>query len=501
MSRKHTILGTPLTQAVAGTRDFLPPQHAVLKYIHNQWDIVSKRHGFQSYETPIVEQFELFQRKMAANEDLANQMFVWRDEPFKLDKNKDSEYNSLNTNHVKTGNSANYVNENLESPILCLRPEMTPSLARLVMQQGKTLMKPLKYYCIAQCWRNEQVTRGRKREHYQWNCDIWGISEIYAEAELLSVMYNMFHQVGLSNDIIIKFSSRKLLQSLLSDLQSKDFLEVCCIIDRIEKIEPEEIERQLREDLKLPENIVQRIFNFVRLDIKNLSIKEALQTIENTVLNSNKNNLESFKKASEEILQLYELAEAYGYNHILKFDPSIVRGLSYYTGIVFEAFSTSSGLQRAICGGGRYDNLLKDAYDYVENIPAVGFGFGDIVLTEILQEKQLIPKDLTVPFVDNLVIPFDDSMRIHASNVAQLLRSSNPDKLTDIYLGNTNKLKSMFNYADRVGAERVVLVAPEEWKKGVVRIKYLREENRPQFDVPLKELASFKYEKKAIEQV
>eukprot|EP00818_Percolomonas_sp_WS_P005427 CAMPEP_0117442760 /NCGR_PEP_ID=MMETSP0759-20121206/4326_1 /TAXON_ID=63605 /ORGANISM="Percolomonas cosmopolitus, Strain WS" /LENGTH=427 /DNA_ID=CAMNT_0005234675 /DNA_START=99 /DNA_END=1383 /DNA_ORIENTATION=+ len=414
---------------------------------------------------------------MSGNEDLANQMFVWRDE---------------SVQQLAGGDSGQ------QSPILCLRPEMTPSLARLVMQQGKKLIKPLKYFSIAQCWRNEQVTRGRKREHYQWNCDIWGIKEVYAEAELLSLLHHLFAQVNLTNDIVIKVSSRKLLQSILWDLDHSSFVEVCCILDRIAKLELDEIRTQLTHELKLSPNVVDRIFRFVQLDLDKLTVEETLGCIE-SILNETSNDAPNgnisaqsglllFQEASSELLLLFKLAHSYGYDHLLKFDTSIVRGLSYYTGIVFEVFCTTSSLQRAICGGGRYDNLLQTAYDYSENVPAVGFGFGDIVLTEILEEKQLLPKSLEM---DDLVIPFDDGMRLNAVSVVEQLRSHNPQRTADLYLGNTKKMKQMFNYADRIGAERVILVAPDEWEIGEVRIKYLREEGRPQYNVPAQEVSTF----------
>jgi len=171
----------------------------------------------------------------------------------------------------------------------------------------------------------------------------------------------------------------------------------------------------------------------------------------------------------QEFTLLWDLAKAYEYDDWLVFDASVVRGLAYYTGIVFEG-KDRAGLLRAICGGGRYDRLLT-TYGSSQDVPMAGFGFGDCVILELLAEKKLLPE--LPPQVDDLIICFDESLRAVACKVAAKLRSKN--RRVDLQLIPKRKVTWCFEYADRIGAQRAVFVAPDEWSKNLVRIKNLRE--------------------------
>ncbi|KAL9677460.1 hypothetical protein QQ045_005691 [Rhodiola kirilowii] len=256
---------------------------------------------------------------------------------------------------------------------VALRPELTPSLARLVIQNGKYASLPLKWFAVGQCWRYERMTRGRRREHYQWNMDIIGVPEVTAEAELISSIVMLFRRMGITeSDVGFKISSRKVLQEVLKSYSIPDnlFGKVCIIIDKIQKIPRDEIKKEL--------GIV---------GLSDDAIEELLQVLSIKSLDKLEEVLGSKGDAIADLKQLFSLAENFGYSNWIQFDASIVRGLAYYTGIVFEGFDRQGKL-RAICGGGRLLSTFGG-----DDIPACGFGFGDAVIVEVqlLKEKGLLP--------------------------------------------------------------------------------------------------------------
>lgn len=359
---------------------------------------------------------------------------------------------------------------------VALRPELTPSLARLVLGKGKGLSLPAKWFAIGQCWRYERATRGRRREHYQWNMDIVGVPGIEAEAELLAAITTFFNTLGLtSQDVGIKVSSRKVLQAVLSAAGVPDasFGPVCVVVDKLEKISREKVVVELQA-LGVDQMAADQIL--AALSLKTVEELEAfLQDMANS--NSSSRNASSLAAVAE-LKQLFALAEAYGYVDYLVFDASVVRGLAYYTGIVFEGFDRAGQL-RAICGGGRYDRLLG-AFGG-EDQPCAGFGFGDAVIVELLKDRGLLP-DLPHS-VDDLVMPLTPEMRGPACSVAARLRRAG--RSADLVLED-KKMKWVFKAAERCGAGRLVLVAPEEWEKGLVRVKDL--EAREEMNVKLDDI-------------
>jgi len=372
--------------------------------------------AFEEYDAPVLESLELFTRK--AGEEIVGQIYHFED---------------------KGGRA------------VALRPEMTPSLARLILQKGRSLPLPSRWFSIPQCWRYERMTRGRKREHYQWNMDIFGLEGPSAEAELLAAVTTFLGRLGLSAaDVGIKVSSRKVLQGVLESLGITEdrFVPVCVLVDKLDKLPRDVIEGDLAE-LGLDSSVIDRI-------VETMSLKSLDDLAE--VLGAE-------HEAVRELRELFSLAQDYGYDQWLQFDASIVRGLAYYTGIVFEAFDREATL-RAICGGGRYDRLLSTFGG--KDIPACGFGFGDVVILELLKDKGLLPD--TSRSIDDLVFAFDSDQRAAAASVAQQLRAAG--RSVELVI-EERKMKWAFKRADRVGAARVVLVAPEEWQRGEVRVKDL----------------------------
>ena len=446
--------GGPLVKLAAcqGTRDVYPEDMRFRQWLFGHWRDVSMACNFSEYDAPLVERVELYKRK--GGDEITQQMYDFTDK---------------------------------DGVECALRPEMTPSFARLTLQRAHGLHLPLKWFSIPQCWRFEHTVRGRKREHYQWNVDIIGVTSVAAEVELLRVITSFFSRVGLgAGDVGIKINSRKVLQSVLNSLGVGDdlFEQAVVIIDKLDKIGGDEVVKQLVE-LGIDGRIAKRVMECVGV--------ESIEQLEAIVVSDGDLGAagESLSSSIAELKEVFELSKSYGFGDWLIFDASTVRGLSYYTGIVFECFDRQGEL-RAICGGGRYDRLLH-TYGANSEVPACGFGFGDCVIYELLKDKGLLP-DLPRS-VEYVVAPFNASMRGHSMDVARRIRDGpRGDGVggarADLMLEPKKKVAQSFEYADRVGARSIVFVAPDEVERGLVRVKDLREEDvdLKSFDVPLTEL-------------
>lgn len=441
---KHAVINL---DPPSGTRDFFPVEMRQQRFLFNKFRETANLFGFQEYDAPVLEHEELYKRK--AGEEITQQMYNFID---------------------KEGNA------------VTLRPEMTPSLARMVLslmraETGEmSALMPLKWYSIPQCWRFETTQRGRKREHYQWNMDIVGITSIYAEVELLAGVVNFFESVGItSNDVGLKVNSRKVLGAVLKNAGVPDdrFAETCVIIDKQDKIGADEVRKELTEKIGLPEDVCKKIL-----------AATTASTLDEFA------NLAGVGESAEvkELRQLFDLAKEYGFGDWLQFDATVVRGLAYYTGVVFEGFD-KAGVLRAICGGGRYDRLLT-LYGSPKEVPCCGFGFGDCVIVELLKEKGVMPEFTAT--IDFVVAAYSPDLMGKAMMIARRLRQAG--KTVDIHSEPGKKVAKAFNYADRVGARRVAFVAPDELAKGVVRIKDLRSftqddpDDVKQKDVPIDDL-------------
>ena len=415
-----------MAQGVRGTRDFYPEEMRLRNWLFQKFHSSSLSHGFEEYDSPIIEHEELYTRKQG--EEITQQLYNFED---------------------KGGRK------------ISLRPEMTPSLARMVMARSGALPLPIKWYSIPQCWRYERTQRGRGREHYQWNVDIWGMEGIEADAELLSVMVHMFTSVGLTHDdVVVRISSRKVLEELLGSLgiEGDSFTKACVIVDKMDKLPEEAVSAQLSD-----------------LGISDSSITTIQSVLSVTELPELRDMLSPDSMAVSELERLFQLLESYGISEWTTFDASVVRGLAYYTGPVFEAHDRGREL-RAICGGGRYDRLIGTLGG--RDLPATGFGFGDMVIMELLSEKGLLP-DISSR-VSDVVFSMDESLRGAAMEVSSKLRGAG--RRVDLVL-EPKKMKWVFKHAERTGAERLVMVMPAEWDSGKVRIKDLQtgEENDIEF--------------------
>jgi len=394
-----------------GTRDFFPEDQRLKSWLFSAWHTTASSYAFEEYDAPILENEELYVRK--AGEEVTQQLYNFTD---------------------KGGRR------------LSLRPEMTPSLARLVLLRKNTLSMPLKWYSVPQCWRYERMTRGRRREHYQWNMDIWGVPGVEAEAELLSAAVQSMKAIGItSKDVGIKINSRKILNALMAKhgIAERHWTACCILLDKLDKVHLDALRGK-----------------FLQLEIDSKAIDALVRDIQVGSLDVLATRLDdSQHHGVEDLRKLMQLAEAYGYADWLVFDPSIVRGLAYYTGVIFEGFDRKGEL-RAIFGGGRYDALSEAMGGTAgENIPAVGFGFGDAVIMELLQAKGLVP-DMSTSGIQILLMVKEETTESRATAVrtATMLRAAGYK--VDLVL-EPKRAKWVFSKANKLGARAVVVVHGE----------------------------------------
>ncbi|UCG17753.1 MAG: histidine--tRNA ligase [Phycisphaerales bacterium] len=401
-------------QAPRGMRDFYPEDMAFRTRLFDVWTATARAHGFAQYDAPIVEHLDLLTRK--AGEEIIEQIYAFQD---------------------KSGRK------------LALRPEVTPSLVRLVAARRSRIVMPAKWFTIAQCFRYERMSKGRKREHFQWNLDIIGSDSIIADLEVLATAADALRTLGLTpQDANIHVGNRNLVGEMLHAIGVPDQqqLDVLMVLDKRGKVSDEVLVEMLTE-AGVAAHVSPQIMKI--FDVRDLEDAAALVPADSPAI--------------RELRTLFDLADRAGVGPFLRFDIAVVRGLAYYTGIVFEAFDTRRRF-RAILGGGRYDRLFESLGE--PPLPAVGFGFGDVVIKEVLDKTgvdQSPGKD-----VDVCVGVFDHAHWPEALAVAGALRADGLH--VDLALGAVGPNK-LFKYADRRNASRVVFVAPEELKSDCVVLR------------------------------
>lgn len=403
------------TQAVKGTRDFYPEDMALRSWLFAQWRAVATAFGYVAYDACVLEHEELYTRK--AGDEITGQLYNFTD---------------------KGGRR------------VALRPEMTPSLARMVMARAGSLALPLRWYAIPQCFRYERMQKGRKREHFQWNMDVVGLAHVAAEAELMAAQVAFLRRTGLNLDdqpaVRIRVSNRRILQGLLEreGVTGEDFAAACVIIDKRDKIGRAATAEQL-----------------VAGGIEADTAERVLDTLELRGLDALCERLGDELPGIDELRELCELAAAAGFGHLLEIDLSVVRGLSYYTGVVWELFATS-GAMRAIAGGGRYDALMGTLGG--RPLPMVGFGFGDVVILDLLAEHGLLPAPART--VDDVVFPMQQPQFVAANRIAATLRARGRRVVVDY---SCRRFKHVIKAAEQDGAEFCYIVGGDELARGVCK--------------------------------
>ena len=419
-------------QSVKGTRDFYPEDMRARTWLFSQWREVASQFGYEEYDVCVLEHEELYIRK--AGDEITSQLYNFTD---KGDRR------------------------------IALRPEMTPSLARLVLAKGAALGLPLRWFSLPQCFRYEQAQKGRKREHFQWNMDIVGLAGVAAEAELIAAQVAFLKRTGLNleadkPDVVWKVSNRQVIQFFLEGLgiTGDKFPAVCVIIDKRDKIGNEATIIELTK-LGVSSEASVRIIDL--LDTSGLEQVAAKVPADNPGLIA--------------LQELMSLAQAYGFAHLIRIDLSVIRGLSYYTGTVWEVFDATGAMPRAIAGGGRYDKLMEVFGG--QPTPMVGFGFGDVVILDILTERGLLPT--FTRGIDDVVYPMSATEFTVATRVATFLRSEGRKVVVDYSL---RRFKHVIERAEKDGAKRLLIIGGNEVRDGVCVVRTLGAERKEE-KIPL----------------
>ncbi len=407
------------TEPYKGVRDFYPEDMAIQNYIFSTWKKTVESFGYSEYGASVLEPAELYRSK--SGEEIVNeQMYVFKD---KGDRE------------------------------VALRPEMTPTVARMIASKLKEFSFPLRWYSIPNLFRYEKPQRGRVREHWQLNVDIFGVKNLNADVEIISIASKIMQNLGLKDsDFEIKINSRKIINYILKDLFKLDnekSNKVGKLIDKKSKMSPDEFRAGIKE------NIPDNTDAFINL-LNSKSLEEFVS------------QLPGNDRANEGIVEVRELLKklaGLGITNAL-FYQDLMRGFDYYTGIVFEIFDKNPKNARAVMGGGRYDELLS-MFDK-EVVPAVGFGIGDVVIKDMLETYDLLPKTLSSAKL-YLAVMNENSLS-YASNLAQKARIMNIGTVVDY---SNKKIGDQIKYADKNKIPFVIVIGDEEVKTGKLKIKEL----------------------------
>src|SRR5712691_11513334 len=407
-------------KALPGFRDFYPEDLILRNHIFATWRSVAARYGFEEYDGPPLESLEMYTQK--SGDEIVQQLYAFRD---KGDRD------------------------------VALRPEMTPTLARMVAARVQALKKPIRWFSIPQLFRYERQQRGRLREHFQLNMDIIGEAGPLADAELMAASVDIMRGFGLGpKDVQLRISDRRVIRGLLlgRGLTESQLLTAFVVIDRSERVPKNVLEEMLKEAGYGKREAA------VVFDVAALRGQEAIKAAGET---------------GEPLAQAVQALEAMGLGDFVSVDLTIVRGLAYYTGIVFELFDAQKTL-RAIAGGGRYDGLL--------DLPALGFGMGDVVLGELLTERGAAPKASTELGAFLIAVGGDD-----LPTMLQLAHALRERGISVEYgLRHGGGVRKQLELASARGAARAVIVGPEERAEGNAVVRDLR--TGTEAPVPLRQL-------------
>ena len=408
------------TRALPGFRDFYPDDLVLRSHIFRTWREVAARYGFVEYDGPPLEPLELYTEKSGA--EIVGQLYCFSD---------------------RGGRE------------VALRPEMTPTLARMVAARASGLPKPIRWFSIPQLFRYERQQRGRLREHFQLNCDLIGEAGPLADAEIIALAIDVMRAFGLgAKDVRVRLSDRRVLTTLLGagGVSAEQLSDAFQVIDRSERTPHEQLAAQLTA-AGLGAAAVDEVFR--------VSSLRGWPAVQEALAESG-----APAGASEPLARTISALEAMGLGEFIDVDLTIVRGLAYYTGTVFELFDAARSL-RAVCGGGRYDTLLASLGGV--DLPALGFGMGDVVLGELLRERGLVPA--AIGSIDVFVAGITADDEPHVLSAAHELR--NAGFRCEFAFGG-QALGRQLKLADTRGARQVVVIGPDERARGEVILKDLQ---------------------------
>jgi histidyl-tRNA synthetase len=389
------------TDPYKGTRDFYPEDMAIQRYIFDTWAKTAESFGYERYDASILEPSELYKSKGAENEEMVNEQT----------------YTFIDRGERE----------------VTLRPEMTPTVARMVAGKRRDLSFPVRWYSIPNLFRYERPQRGRLREHWQLNCDMFGADDVSADVEIISLAYHTLTSFGATPDMFeIRVNSREWLNSHLEEkgLSEEQKKAMILLLDKKDKIDnfDEEAEKIIGEKYVLPDTI---------------EMESPLMRVIN------------------------ELSEL-GITNVT-FSPSIVRGFNYYTGIVFEVYDTSGENNRAMMGGGRYDNLTQLFGG--DPISGIGFGMGDVIMRDFLETRKLLPPTVGVTAPVLTVLPMDTSLNLDGEKVAQEFRHAGIRTSVDL---SDKKVGKKIGNASDVGVSFIIVVGEDEAESQTFTLKNLK---------------------------
>ncbi len=427
------------TENYKGTRDFYPDDMRFREWMFRIMKKTVKLFGYEEYDAPLIESFDLYKAK-TGEEIVGRQLYDF------IDKGK---------RHV------------------AVRPEMTPTLARMVASKNRDLPKPIRWFSIPNLWRYEAPGHGRLREHWQLNVDIFGINSYRAELEIIQLACEiLFAFKAPKNSFKVKISHRKILTGFLKNTLKLDEAyeqAVAKLLDKKNKISKEEFEKDISVLLKNPAEDLKLVYSY---------------------LESNFETLDNFSGIDSEVIsetkKLFSELKSLGLDECIEFDPSIIRGFDYYTGFIFEVFDTNPENKRSLYGGGRYDNLIGLFSN--EELSGIGFGLGDVTLENFLKSHNLIPEikkhnTIFIPLLDEKLFP-------NTLEVANILRKNNIS--VDLTLEDKQKLGKQISIAEKKGYRYLLVLGEEEASSKKIKLKDLikREEKEINLENLIKEVES-----------
>ena len=422
------------TQPLRGMEDYYPPDLRETNWIIDTIRDVADLYSFEEFESPKLEPIEIFAAK--SSDELVNEQ--------------------------------SFIVEKKEGEKLILIPELTPSLARMITAKHQELKKPIRWISVPTCYRYERPQKGRRREFKQINMDILGEDSLYADLEIFNIIVDIFSEFGANSEQFqIYFNNRRFIDAvceLILQVPKEKIPLVYKILDKADKMEESECEKYLLDNFQ-DEIIIQGIFKLKEAtSLEDLLIK--FEDISQEFYNS---------KGYKELITFIQLLEDEEISEYCTFSPGVVRGLDYYTGIVYEVFDTGKENIRSIFGGGRYDDLLSLFSD--EKITGTGFGMGVLMFSLFLKTYNLIPPEIREKdYTDTIFIAsINDNVSRYALKLAKLIRAEEFPCIIDYRFSN---LKSQLSKANELGVLIALIIGPKEMEQNEVTVKNMKTEEQ-----------------------
>ncbi|MEJ2251493.1 MAG: histidine--tRNA ligase [Candidatus Lokiarchaeota archaeon] len=422
------------TEPVRGMKDFYPSVLRKYQYIISNIEEIAELYCYEEFESPLLEPIEIFEVK--SSEELVNEQ--------------------------------SFIIEKKEGERLILIPELTPSLARMVSRKSQEFKRPIRWFSIPTCYRYERPQRGRRREFKQLNFDILGEDSLYAELEIINIAIDIFKSFGAKpSQFQLYYNNRRFMDAIseyLFEIPKEKMPLIFKVIDKAEKMEESEYERYLINTLR---------DEFIIQGIKKITQSKSLEDLIDSFDDFPEEILES--RGYKELLKLGQLINDAGISEYCSYSPSIVRGLDYYTGIVFEVFDTGSKNTRSIFGGGRYDDLLSLFSD--EKLSGIGFGMGLLMLKLFLETYDLLPEDLEeYDYSDTVyLVSVNEKVSSYALKIANKVRREGFPCILDYRFQGVG---NQFSKANELGVYVSCIIGPKEMESNSVTLKNMISEEQ-----------------------